>query len=240
MKQGEAPLRCMLIEDDEISRNMFTHVINKVAGLKLTNVISDAIEAYNLLLKGVEIDLLFLDIEMPEMTGIELVKAIGKLEIPFVFTTAIDTYAVEAFELGATDYLIKPITYSRFVKSIERVRGKQLEESQEIIQESLPYIFVRSNHKIIKIMPEEIDYVEALSDYILIHTSKNKFVVHATMKSIEDKFSKFRNLVRIHRSYIVNMEYVEGIQDIHVLFKGKNLPIGRSYRSKFIEKLDIL
>lgn len=137
------------------------------------------------------------------------------------------------------DYLVKPVNQARLLKAISKAR-ERIDAEFEPQNLEMPYIFVRSNHKIIKINPHEIQYIEALSDYILIHTAKQKHVVHATMKSIEEKLYTFKGFVRIHRSYIVNMLHIEVVQDLNVSIKEKQIPIGRSYRTKFIEGLDVL
>jgi DNA-binding LytR/AlgR family response regulator len=240
MKNEEIQLSCMLVDDDELSRSMLKQLIKKTEYLQLLHTCESAIEAHNILDKDDKgIDILFLDIEMPEMTGIDLLKTLQNKKINIILTTSREQYAVEAFEYNVTDYLVKPISYPRFLKAITKVREK-MEHEAGSFSVDLPYLFVRSNHKIVKIEPNEIDFIEALSDYILIHTSKQKYVVHSTMKGIEEKLIPFKRFVRVHRSYIVNMNHVEVVQDIHVIVRGKTIPIGRSYRPKFIEGLDIL
>ncbi len=239
MNSEDIPLNCAIIDDDELSRSMITHLLSKMDGINVMHVCSSAMEGYNLLQTDEEIDLLFLDIEMPEMTGLELIKLLEKRKLNVVLTTSQEQYALEAFEYDVVDYLVKPVNQARLLKAVEKARGRidNLFEGQST---ELPYLFVRSNHKIVKIAPTEITHIEALSDYILIYTYKQKNIVHSTMKSIEDKLSIYKSFVRIHRSYIVNMQHVDTVQDLNVSIKEKQIPIGRSYRAKFIEALDIL
>jgi DNA-binding LytR/AlgR family response regulator len=239
MKLEDILLSCVIVDDDELSRSMLTHLVKKMEGLNLVQTCENALDAYNLLQNDDDIDLLFLDIEMPEMTGLELVKLLEKRKINVILTTSQEHYALEAFEYDVIDYLIKPINQARLLKAITKVREK-INNELGTEQQELPYIFVRSNHKIIKIAPDDIQYIEALSDYILIHTPKFKHVVHATMKSIEEKLATFKGFMRIHRSFIVNMAHVEVVQDLNVTVKEKQIPIGRSYRAKFLEGLDVL
>jgi DNA-binding LytR/AlgR family response regulator len=239
MKLEDILLNCAVVDDEELSRSMLTHLIKKMEGLNLMKTCESAIEAYNFLQVEEDIDLLFLDIEMPEMTGLELVKLLEKRKMHVILTTSQEHYALEAFEYDVTDYLIKPINQARLLKAITKVREKINNELGNQSQD-LPYIFVRSNHKIIKLAPDEIQYIEALSDYIVIHTPKQKHIVHATMKSIEEKLATFKGFVRMHRSYIVNMLHVDVVHDLNVTIKDKQIPIGRSYRAKFLEGLDVL
>jgi DNA-binding LytR/AlgR family response regulator len=239
MKLEDILLNCAVVDDDELSRSMLTHLIKKMEGLNLVKTCESAMEAYNFLQVEEDIDLLFLDIEMPEMTGLELVKLLEKRKMHVILTTSQEHYALEAFEYDVTDYLVKPINQARLLKAVTKVREKINNELGNQSQD-LPYIFVRSNHKIIKLAPDEIQYIEALSDYILIHATKQKHVVHATMKSIEEKLATFKGFIRTHRSYIVNMLHVDVVHDLNVNIKEKQIPIGRSYRAKFLEGLDVL
>lgn len=236
-------INCIVVDDDEIARTLLSHFISKTEYLNLSAVCSSAIEANNILQKEHDLDIMFLDVEMPEMTGLELMQALNEKNIYTILTTSKDKYAVQAFEYDVKDYLVKPINYARFLKATSKlVDIINQEDNNNLIENNLenPYLFVRANHKIVKIAPEEIEYVEALSDYIIIHTSKNKYVVHSTMKGIDQKLETFKKFARIHRSYIINMDFIESIHDIHVILNGKSIPIGRSYRNKFIEGLDVL
>lgn len=239
MKFDEIQLNCAVIDDDELSRSMITHLLKKTDGINLMHTCSSAMEAYNLLQTEEDIDLLFLDIEMPEMTGLELIKLLEKRKLNVVLTTSQEQYALEAFEYDVVDYLVKPINQARLLKAISKVR-ERIDSEFDGQNEELPYLFVRSNHKIVKIAPQEIHYVEALSDYVLIHTSKQRYVVHTTMKNIDEKLMTFKGFARIHRSYIVNMQHVDSVHDLNISIKEKQIPIGRSYRTKFIEGLDVL
>lgn len=239
------PLKCMVVDDDEVSRSVVSHLVEKNELLELVYTCENAIDAHNILLKDKEIDVLFLDIEMPEMSGLELVQILDKRPIRVILTTSREDYAVEAFEYSVFDYLVKPITYPRFLKSINKIqesleKANQSSEEEETGGGNHEFLFVRSNHKIIKIDPKTIAYIEALSDYIVIHTISSNYTVHSTMKGINSKLEPFKSFVRVHRSYIINVEHIETIQDVQVIVKKQAIPIGRSYRSDFMERLDIL
>jgi DNA-binding LytR/AlgR family response regulator len=228
----------MVVDDDEVSRSIITHFIKKTDYLELLFVCESAVEAHNILKKDPDIDIIFLDVEMPEMTGIELLQTLDDRTKHVILTTSREKYAVEAFEYDVSDYLVKPINYARFLKATAKVLKKISEEMDVPVDSN--YLFVRVNHKIVKISPKDIHYIEALSDYILIYTDKNKFIVHSTMKGIEEKLESFKSFTRIHRSFIVNLDHLESVQDINVVVNNKNIPIGRSYRNQFIERLNIL
>lgn len=241
------PLKCMIVDDDEVSRSIISHLVRKNDLLELAYTCENAIDAHNILIKDKEINVLFLDVEMPEMSGLELVQMLDKRDINIILTTSREDYAVEAFEYSVFDYLVKPITYPRFLKTINKLQedrgSKSTDNNTELSedeQNNHEFLFVRSNHKIIKIDPKTIAYIKALSDYIVIHTDNHNYTVHSTMKGIYAKLEPFKNFVRVHRSYIINVEHIETIQDVQVVVKKQAIPIGRSYRSEFMDRLDIL
>ena len=239
MKQAlDKSINCMVVDDDKVSRSILGHFINKTDYLLLSHTCESAIEAHNILLKDNDIDILFLDIEMPEMTGMELLQTIKNDSLSIIFTTSREKYAVQAFEYNVEDYLVKPINYSRFLQATQKVLEAKIEESTQ--EENPGFLFVRANHKIVKIDPKEIYYIEALSDYILIHTINQKYVVHSTMKGIEKKLESFKNFARVHRSFIINVLHIDSVQDVNVSIHGKGIPIGRSYKNQFIERLNVL
>lgn len=231
-------LNCMIVDDDEMSRKVLINHIQKTEYIELAHTCTSAIEANNILKADQDVDIIFLDIEMPEMNGIEFLKNLpNHADYHVILTTGKEAYALEAFEYFVVDYLVKPIQYSRFVKAVDKVIKLMGENAGKADHE---FLFVRSNHKIFKIPPKDIEYIEALSDYILIHTIDKKYVVHATMRSIEEKLKPFKIFARIHRSYIVNLERMESIQELSLFIGGKTIPIGRSYKPEFLDKLDIL
>lgn len=240
------PLKCMVVDDDDVSRSIITHHIKKNENLELVHVCENAIDAHNILLKDKNLDILFLDIEMPEMNGLELVQMISNQPIKIILTTSRQDYAVEAFEHSVSDYLVKPIAYPRFLKAVNKLANAIVQEkispelSNEVNTNNPEFLFVRSNHKIVKIQPKDIAYIEALSDYIVIHTEKESHTVHSTMKGINSKLEAFKNFVRVHRSYIINVEHIDAVQDVQVIISGNPIPIGRSYRTEFMDRLDVL
>ncbi len=246
----------MIIDDDEVCRSILSHYIKKTDNLALIHSTGDAIEGYNILKKeGEDIDILFLDIEMPEMTGFDILKAMEEnLKKYIILTTSREQYAVEAFELNVDDYLLKPINYPRFIKAIEKIQKKATAEEAMLADEVFEHstFFVRSKQSIIKIIPEDIYFVEAFAEYILVYTYnpdyplKNpveplqKFVVHGNLKSFDEKMEKYKFLIRVHRSYLVNLNKLEKIQDSMIHIRGEEIPIGKHYKENLMSRLNIL
>lgn len=227
---------CMIVDDEEMSRNIVKHFVEQTSLLTLIHVSSDSIEASNFLQTN-QVDLLFLDIEMPEMSGMDLLKVIP-IKPQVVMITSKTDRAVEAFEYDVTDYLVKPITYPRFLKAVSKAK-ENLETVQPVVAEQPNDIYVRTDSKIVKINLKDLLYVEALADYVMLHTLSNRYIAHSTMKGIEKKLTP-KEFIRIHRSYIINTDKIDAIEDLSVLINKKYIPIGASYKENFIKRLNIL
>ncbi|MCU0352724.1 MAG: LytTR family DNA-binding domain-containing protein [Cytophagales bacterium] len=226
-------MNCIIVDDDEMSRTIVKHFVEQTQSLNLVGVCADAIEAANTL-QNTAVDLIFLDVEMPEMTGMELVKSLNVKPHVVIISSRTD-YAVEAFEYSIADYLVKPITYARFLKAVERVR-----EPQDLaVSGSSSDLFIKTDSKIVKVSLKDLLYVEALADYVILHTNNARYIVHSTMKAIEKKLSE-ASFIRIHRSFIVNTEKIESIEDLSVVINKKFIPIGASYKDGFLKRLNIL
>jgi DNA-binding LytR/AlgR family response regulator len=225
---------CLIVDDEEMSRNVVKHFVEQTKSLNLIGICSDGFEATTILHKT-DVDIIFLDIEMPGMTGYELIKSMTN-PAEIILITAKKEHAVEAFEYRVTDYLLKPITYPRFLQAIGRVQENMAGVQGRIKAKEL---YVRTDSKIVKVNFDEILYIEALADYIMIITSNNKYIVHSTMKGFqsrlpEDQFS------RVHRSYIINRDKIETIENLFVVINKKFIPIGASYKDEFIDNLNML
>jgi DNA-binding LytR/AlgR family response regulator len=225
---------CLIIDDEEMSRNMVKHFVEKTESLNLVGICEDAIEAANILRKT-KVDILFLDIEMPNMSGYDLIKT---LQDPpqIVMITAKKEHAAEAFDYNVTDYLIKPISYSRFFQAVTRARENIYNLRGKLRSNE---IYVRTEAKIVKVSMDDLLYVEALADYIMLFTSDNKYIVHSTMKGFQVKLPSDK-FVRVHRSYIVNVDKVASIENLFVVINGKYIPIGASYKDDFMSRLNML
>ncbi|HEY0029905.1 MAG TPA: LytTR family DNA-binding domain-containing protein [Bacteroidia bacterium] len=230
-------MNCIIVDDDKLARTALKQLIAEVDFLDLKKECSSPVEAFNYLKKE-EIDLVFLDVEMPGMTGIELVKNLEKRPIIILISSKKD-YAVEAFELNLADYIIKPVTLSRFMLAVSR--AKRLFEKNEDRMEinGKDYIFVRSNSVLTKIKINDIIYVQALGDYVTIHTVDKRYTVHITLKGIEEKLPSDK-FYRLHRSYLVSLNHVDGIEE-GTAHAGKfSLPIGDLFKKELIKKLNLI
>jgi DNA-binding LytR/AlgR family response regulator len=206
-----------------------------VNDLKLVVVCKDAVEASNVLRKE-NVDLVFLDVEMPEMTGIELIKSLThKPEI--VLVTSKENYAVEAFEYDVADYIVKPATYERFLKAYDRVKARLTTDNENPVNDDA--VFVKVDSQLVKVNTRDILWVEAFGDYVNVFTETNKYIVHSTMKGMENKLPS-DSFLRVHRSYIVRVEKIKAIEETIIIIGKKLIPIGDSYRSTLMKRLNML
>ena len=228
---------CIIVDDEEMSRTIVKHFVEQTSSLQLLRVFASAIEASNFLREH-SVDLLFLDVEMPEMSGIDLLKVLTTRPEVILITSKTD-HAVAAFEYSVTDYLVKPITYPRFLQAVDKAQNK-LEGRDRVVQSQPPIdIYIRTDSKIVKITLQDLLYVEAMGDYVMLHTAQNRYLAHSSMRGIEKKLTA-KEFIRIHRSYIVNLTKIDVIEDLSVLINGKYVPIGTSYKERFIKRLNIL
>lgn len=217
-------MRCLIVDDDEMARKSMEMMCAKVEGLSVAGICENGIEALNFIKKE-DVDLILLDIEMPELTGMELVKSVPDLP-QVIFTTSMKEYAIEAFEYHVTDYLHKPIAFSRFLKAIERARevhGKRL--SKEIEE-----IFVKSDGRYVRLELKDILFIESIGDYVVFHTEKKeRLVVHSTLKNIDARINNSK-FIKVHRSYIVNVSKIVDIEESTIVIKDKVIPISRAHK----------
>jgi len=231
---------CMVVDDEAVSRKIVQKFIENTSFLSLQHVSENAIEANNFLQEN-QVDILFLDVEMPEMTGMELLKVLDR-NIEVILITSNKEYAVEAFDESVTDYLVKPIDYSRFLKAVNKVKEKlelRHDNPEGTEESSTGNIYVKTDSKIVKVNLSEVLYVEALADYVIINTETSKHIVHSTMKGLEQRLPE-NMFARVHRSYIVNIDRIDSLEDQTVIIKKKIIPIGASYRSNFLKRLNFL
>ncbi len=228
-------INCIIIDDDAVSISVITHFISNTEGFNLVESFRDPISAANYLRKNVGgIDLIFLDVEMPEMTGIELLESFNELP-PVILITSKEKYAVKAFEHKVAHYLVKPVEYGKFLKAIQQVY-KLIESSKT---KSLDYIFIKDNGVMYKVLQDDILYCEASGDYVKIYLKYRSYVLISTMKNIEENLKNNINFVRIHRSYIANVKFIDNFGLTVFLSNGKSLPLGNKYRANLQARLII-
>jgi len=227
----------MVVDDDPMARKLVKHFIEKTEFLTLSYELSNPIEAKDLLVKeDADVDLLFLDIQMPEMTGLELMESLDK-SYQIVFITSEEQYAVQAFENSVVDYLVKPFEYPRFLKAA--TKSKENIEALRRFADKQTHVFVKCDGKLVRIQLSDLLFVEALADYVIFNTKKGKYIVHYTMKGIEKRLPP-STFTRVHRSFIVNVDYVDYLEETSIIIYDKNIPMGASYKDKFVRKLNML
>ena len=241
-------INVIIVDDEPLAQDVLETYIEKIPEFNLVKRCSNAFEA-NDALKNNDIDLMFLDIQMPQLTGIDFLKTLSKPPL-VIFTTAYPNYAIEGFELDALDYLLKPISVDRFMKAankaIEKV-GLQQKGGAAVNSNSgdgsnqQEYFFVKADKKLVKVNFKEIIYIEGLKDYVIIRMDQTRVITLQTMKSLEQKLPDTQ-FMRIHRSYIVNIEKINAIigNMVEVMEKNqaKHLPIGKNYREELLKMIN--
>lgn len=233
-------MNCILVDDDKLSRKILEEFIKKTDGVNLKASFSDGVEAINYLKNEEDIHLIFLDIEMPEMNGIEFLNSI-KNPPQIIIVSGKGKYAIDAFEYDVTDYLLKPLNYPRFYKAVDKATARFEQNKLHLVGKE--EIFIKKNSTLVRLKYDDILWVEALENYVIFNTFKEKYTIHFTMKAIEQKLpsSKF---TRVHRSYIVNTSSIDVIEDNAVIIKtddgNKSLPIGKSYKEKLMKDINLI
>lgn len=230
-------ISCIIVDDESIARDIIASHLSKIENITIVAQCKNAIDAFNFI-SSHNIDLIFLDINMPEISGIAFAKSINK-NIKIIFTTAYRDYAVEGFDLQAVDYLLKPIAFERLMKSVNRyfeVTSSSTENSSEP-SESSDFIFVRSDRKMIKIDFDTIIYIESYSDYIKIHLSNQVITTRETITAIEAKLPR-SHFLRIHRSYIICVSKIQSFTNEHVTINNLTLTISRTYKKEVLNQLE--
>jgi DNA-binding LytR/AlgR family response regulator len=229
--------RVIIVDDEPLALDVLETYIEKLPSLELVARCNNAIEAFDILSKE-QVDIMFLDIQMPQLTGIEFLKSLSNPPL-VIFTTAYPNYAIEGYELNIMDYLLKPISFERFMKAVNKALA-QLElqtETKETTpaesKEESDFIFVKADKKLIKINYRDILYIEGLKDYVIIKLPTSRVITLQTMKSLEAKLPS-TIFKRIHRSYIANLDRIDAVIGNMVEIEKKHLPIGKNYRDELL------
>jgi DNA-binding LytR/AlgR family response regulator len=251
------PLACVIIDDNEINRLTLERSVQRHDQLTLAASFPDAVEALAYFNAGGAADVVLLDIEMPHISGLELVQLLPEPKPAVILVTTHASFAVDAFELRVLDYLVKPVGYARFCQAIARVTEKYrpapapaalsapeppapfISAAPSEISATGTDMFVKTNGKLLRINFEDVLYIEALSTYVVLVTDKQKHIVGGTLKSIEERLP-FRHFVRVHRSYIVNLHRVEAMADNMLKLGQHEVPVSRPYQEEFTQRLRAL
>jgi DNA-binding LytR/AlgR family response regulator len=228
-------INCLVIDDEPIARTGLLEHIKQIDFLFPAGECKSPIEATTFLMQN-KVDLLYLDIQMPKMTGIDFLKNNPHLP-PVIFTTAYSEYAIEGYELDILDYLLKPISFNRFYKSALKAKEfVDLKRKNKTIKNE-EYFFIKSNQKIEKIFINDIIYVEGMANYIIIHTVQQKYIAYLTFKGIEEQLPAHL-FIRIHRSFLIAVNAIKSISPEEAVLHGITLPISKNYKDQVMELVE--
>ena len=233
-------IRCLVVDDEPLALDILEDYISKVPFLTLVKTTTSAIEGLSLV-QSDAIDLVFLDVQMPELTGIQFLKIInGKCDV--ILTTAYSQYALDGYELDVVDYLLKPIAFDRFYKAAQKVLQSSVNTSSSApeilsVQKNHDFIFIKTEHKIQKIYLDDILYIEGLKDYISIFTKSERIITLQNMKKMEESLPS-KSFIRVHKSYIIALGKIESIERSRIHIGEKIIPIGDTYREYFFKQIE--
>ena len=235
-------LRCLVVDDDPLAVQVVLNCIANTPFLTSEGSFTNPVEAAESL-RTAPVDLLFLDVEMPLLSGIELLRTLQHPPMVVLITSSKD-YAVQAFEQAVVDYLVKPVSYPRFLQAsqkalaaAQRQPGANGTDAIETPAPDADFTFVKVDTKLVRVAFEDVRYVEALGDYVHIVTGQSKLIVYSTMKGVEEKFPASR-FVRVHRSFIVNINRIQALEDNSVIIEGKYIPVGQTYLRDVLQRLN--
>ncbi|WCT13096.1 LytR/AlgR family response regulator transcription factor [Mucilaginibacter jinjuensis] len=233
-------INCLIADDEEIARGIIESYVKQLDSLNLVGMCSNGVEVYNALEKQ-PVDLLFLDIAMPHLTGIDLLRTL-KNPPAVILTTAFREFALQGYELNVVDYLLKPVSFERFIKAVEKVQsktGSQLTENNSIQNKDneLAFIYVKSDKKMVRLALKDILYIEGLKDYVKIYMPDRSIITYRTLTSFEEKLSASQFL-RVHRSYIVSLNHISAYTATEIEIGKAIIPIGKAYAKEVLKLLE--
>ena len=231
-------IKVIIVDDDELCRTIVKDLITEVDDFECVGAFENALDAFKFLNEN-EIDVVFLDVEMPKMGGMELLRNL-KVSPLVVMITSHDEFALESYEYNVTDFLKKPVTASRFFKTVKKIKNQyNRNESATIENNNDDYVFIKTDSKLVQIRLDEILWIEALGNYMRLHTEADKHTVLSTMKEIEGKLPA-KDFIRVQRSFIVRLDKILTIEDNYVIVKNKEIHIGKAYKDEFNKRLNLL
>lgn len=236
-------IRCLVVDDEKLAQEVLIHHISKFEMLELVGVCNNVFELISFLNKDKNVDLIFLDIKMPEISGTDFVNMFNHPPA-IIYTTAYNQYALDAFDQSALDYLLKPISLERFSKAVQKAQhflSIREQPSQPLEESKNTPFYVKSDKKLVKIDPEEIVYIEGMRNYICLYLETEKVIVLGTLTGIEENLSHISQIIRVHKSFFINLNKVKYVeQHIITLTNAKNIPIGLNYREQVYDKLKVI
>lgn len=233
-------IRCLIVDDEELARTLLENYVQRVPFLELAGKCKNPLEAIAML-QAQPVDLLLLDIQMPELSGIDLLKTLKNK--PFtIFTTAYEAYALEGYNLDVVDYLLKPIAFERFLQAVNKVLERSIQRppvQEAMSTPALPvkdFILVKSDHKIHRLPLEDITYIQSMREYVAYYTPNGRILALGSLKNLEEELPAER-FQRIHKSYIVALDKVKSLEGNMLHVAGERLPIGANYKDEVVKKI---
>ena len=228
--------KCIIIEDEPLAQNVLKKYIEDHPSLEFAAVCNDALEAQTILTQQ-NIHLIFLDINLPKLSGINFIKSLVHSPL-VIFTTAYPEFAVEGFELNAIDYLLKPFSFERFVKAVNKAIEKlTVYNTQNNVEKKSSFIFLKADKKIHRVELETIHYIEAIGDYMKVVTDSGQLIVNETMKKLQEELP-VRSFMRVHKSFIISRNKIKFIEGNYIQVVDKSIPIGATYRNEVLASID--
>lgn len=224
----------LIVDDEFLARKLLSEYVSKVDFLHLVDTCPDATKAMEVL-NNERVDILLLDIQMPDISGMEMLRLL-KDKPAVILTTAFSEYAVDAFSLGVVDYLLKPFDYARFLQAINKAVSLNLSASENISETANDYMMVKADYKLYKISFDDLLFIEGQHEYVTFHTKAKRITALYSLKNLEDILPKDK-FVRVHKSFIVSIKNIEDIDKVNVTVSGNKIPVGASYRDALIERL---
>jgi two-component system, LytTR family, response regulator len=228
-------MNCVILDDEPLAVELLSQYVADTENLSLSFATTDAFAAIQFIQKN-EVDIIFLDVQMPELSGIQVLKIIGN-NYKVIFTTAYTDYALDGYEYNITDYLLKPITQERFLKAVDKALATGIAPSLKGTGTDNDFIFIKSDSKMIKVNLNEILFVEGLKDYISIQTTKEKLITLQNLKTLEQHLSG-QQFMRVHKSYIVALNKIDTIEKNRIFIGTEVIPIGETYRDIFLKRIE--
>jgi len=229
-------MNCIIIDDDIVAREMLKLYISKMPALNIIQEFETPINAISFI-KENQVDLIFLDVRMPEMSGMEFISQLDEEHPEIILTTSHEEFALDAFQFNVSGYIVKPLKFQNFSIAVKKVlKGHK---SNKTLNFRDQVIFIKDGQFIVKLDKAEVKLIECIGDYVSLFTEKKKYVVHSSMKAINERFAE-EQYIRVHRSFIIRLDAIEDVQDDTISFGSRLIPIGKTYKSSVYKRLNII
>lgn len=225
-------IRCLVVDDEPLAQNLLKNYIGKIGSLELAGATSDVFAALDMVQQQ-KVDLIFLDVQMPELTGIQFMKILaGKCKV--ILTTAYEEYALQAFDLDVVDYLLKPFSFERFAAAVQKARERLQPLQRE--NNTAEHLFIKTEYKIVRVAVKDIRYMESMRDYVSVYTENERILTLQSLRTFEEQL-RTSSLMRVHKSYIVNLDRIDKVERRRIVIGDKYIPIGETYQDEVKKRL---